>query len=186
LSEQPLQDKDNEISPSSIFHHRRPSRPHLQHSIAGMVVAPGRMIDSFLSIPDAESLPLYRMVLKLACVCAGKLPPILTRLEGGHQSTVLGNGSALPRGSALSQDPDRPVWGSAPPSLNAGAPLGPSMLPHAPLDLHQSTAPSVFPVARIKIAAPLAVPQRVRDRGPGDSNGGRDGEEGGRRRRRRR
>jgi hypothetical protein len=26
------------------------------------------MIDSFLSIPDAESLPLYRMVLKLACV----------------------------------------------------------------------------------------------------------------------
>jgi hypothetical protein len=35
-----------------------------------MVVAPGRMIDSFLSIPDAESLPLYRMVLKLACVCA--------------------------------------------------------------------------------------------------------------------
>jgi hypothetical protein len=36
---------------------------------ATMVVAPGRMIDSFLSIPDAESLPLYRMVLKLACVC---------------------------------------------------------------------------------------------------------------------
>ena len=35
-----------------------------------MVVAPGRMIDSFLSIPDAESLPLYRMVLKLACVIA--------------------------------------------------------------------------------------------------------------------
>ncbi len=34
-----------------------------------MAVAPGRMIDSFLSIPDAESLPLYRMVLKLACVC---------------------------------------------------------------------------------------------------------------------
>ncbi len=34
-----------------------------------MVVAPGRMIDSFLFIPDAESLPLYRMVLKLACVC---------------------------------------------------------------------------------------------------------------------
>jgi hypothetical protein len=34
-----------------------------------MVVAPGRMIDSgFLSIPDAESLPVYRMVLKLACV----------------------------------------------------------------------------------------------------------------------
>jgi hypothetical protein len=27
------------------------------------------MIDSFLSIPDAESLPLYRMVLTLACVC---------------------------------------------------------------------------------------------------------------------
>ena len=33
-------------------------------------VSPVRMIDSFLSIPDAESLPLYRMVLKLACVCA--------------------------------------------------------------------------------------------------------------------
>ena len=26
------------------------------------------VIDSFLSIHDAESLPLYRMVLKLACV----------------------------------------------------------------------------------------------------------------------
>jgi hypothetical protein len=36
---------------------------------ATMIVAPGRMIDSFLSIPEAESLPLYRMVLKLACVC---------------------------------------------------------------------------------------------------------------------
>ncbi len=34
-----------------------------------MEVAPGRIIDSFLSIPDAESLPLCRMVLKLACVC---------------------------------------------------------------------------------------------------------------------
>ncbi len=33
-----------------------------------MVVAPGRMIDNVLSIPDAESLPLYRMVLTLACV----------------------------------------------------------------------------------------------------------------------
>ena len=40
-----------------------------------MVVAPGRMIDNFLSIPDAESLPLYRMVLKLACVCAGRSHP---------------------------------------------------------------------------------------------------------------
>ncbi len=26
------------------------------------------MIDNFLLIPDAESLPSYRMVLKLACV----------------------------------------------------------------------------------------------------------------------
>jgi hypothetical protein len=36
-----------------------------------MVVAPGpgRMIDSFLSTPDAESLPLYSIILKLACVC---------------------------------------------------------------------------------------------------------------------
>jgi hypothetical protein len=34
---------------------------------AAMVVAPGQMIDRFLSIPDAESLPLYRMVLKLVC-----------------------------------------------------------------------------------------------------------------------
>ncbi len=31
--------------------------------------APGLMIDNFLPIPDAESLPLYRMVLKLARVC---------------------------------------------------------------------------------------------------------------------
>jgi hypothetical protein len=37
-----------------------------------MVTAPGRMIDSFLSIPDTESLPLYRIVLKLACVCSRK------------------------------------------------------------------------------------------------------------------
>jgi fumarate reductase subunit D len=40
---------------------------------ATKVVAPaGRMIDNFLlvAIPDAESLPLYHMVLvKLACVC---------------------------------------------------------------------------------------------------------------------
>ncbi len=28
------------------------------------------MIDNSLPIPDAESLPLYRMVLKLVCVCA--------------------------------------------------------------------------------------------------------------------
>jgi hypothetical protein len=27
------------------------------------------MIDNILPSPDAESLPLYRMVLKLACVC---------------------------------------------------------------------------------------------------------------------
>ncbi len=32
-----------------------------------MVVAPGRMLDNFLPFPDAEPLPLYRMVLKLAC-----------------------------------------------------------------------------------------------------------------------
>ncbi len=46
-----------------------------------MVVAPGRMIDSFQSIPDAESLPLYRMVLKLACVCGrpNRLRPPLLR-----------------------------------------------------------------------------------------------------------
>jgi hypothetical protein len=45
-----------------------------------MVVAPGRMIDSILSIPDAESLPLYRdrMVLKLACLCAAG-PKVLAR-----------------------------------------------------------------------------------------------------------
>jgi hypothetical protein len=35
---------------------------------ATMVVAPGRMIDNSLPIPDAEFLPLYRMALKLACV----------------------------------------------------------------------------------------------------------------------
>jgi hypothetical protein len=32
------------------------------------VAAPGRMVDNFLPIPNAESLPLYRMVLKLVCV----------------------------------------------------------------------------------------------------------------------
>jgi hypothetical protein len=32
---------------------------------ATTVVAPGQMIDNFLTIPDAESLPLYRMVLIL-------------------------------------------------------------------------------------------------------------------------
>jgi hypothetical protein len=31
------------------------------------------MIDSLLSIPDAESLPLYRMVLKLAGVWLKKM-----------------------------------------------------------------------------------------------------------------
>ena len=36
--------------------------------VAATLVAPGRMIDNFLLIPDAESLHLYLMVLKLACV----------------------------------------------------------------------------------------------------------------------
>jgi hypothetical protein len=36
---------------------------------ATTVVAPGRMNDKFLPISDAESLPLDRMVLNLACVC---------------------------------------------------------------------------------------------------------------------
>ncbi len=36
---------------------------------ATTVVAPGRMIDNFLPTLDAASLPLYRMVVKLACVC---------------------------------------------------------------------------------------------------------------------
>jgi hypothetical protein len=35
---------------------------------ATTVFAQGRRIDNFLHTPDAESLPLYRMVLKLACV----------------------------------------------------------------------------------------------------------------------
>ncbi len=39
-----------------------------------MVVAPGRMIDKFLPISDAEYLPLYRLVLRLACVCALPVP----------------------------------------------------------------------------------------------------------------
>ncbi len=58
-----------------------------------MVVAPGRIIDSFLSIPDAESLPLYRMVLKLACgariiiaCCLARPRAILTP---SHQSAGL-------------------------------------------------------------------------------------------------
>ncbi len=33
------------------------------------------MIDSFLLIPDADYLPLYRMVLNLACVCCSVLLP---------------------------------------------------------------------------------------------------------------
>ncbi len=37
---------------------------------ATTVVAPGRTLDNFLPIPDAESLHLYHMVLKLACVVA--------------------------------------------------------------------------------------------------------------------
>jgi hypothetical protein len=36
---------------------------------ATTVVAPGRMIDNFLLLPDAESLPLNRMVLMQSCVC---------------------------------------------------------------------------------------------------------------------
>ncbi len=35
---------------------------------ATTVVAPGRMMYNLLPIPDSESLPSYRMVLKLACV----------------------------------------------------------------------------------------------------------------------
>ena len=32
---------------------------------ATTVVAPGLMLDNFLTIPDAESLPFYSLVLKL-------------------------------------------------------------------------------------------------------------------------
>ena len=35
---------------------------------ATTVVAPGQMLDDFLSIPDAVFLPLYRLVLKLVCL----------------------------------------------------------------------------------------------------------------------
>jgi hypothetical protein len=57
-----------------------------------MVVAPGRMIDSFLSIPNAESLPLYRMVLKLACVCIKDLLRIHYMLLGNYLDFfMLGN-----------------------------------------------------------------------------------------------
>jgi hypothetical protein len=35
---------------------------------ATTVVAPGQMIDDFLSIPDAVFLPLYLLVLKLVCL----------------------------------------------------------------------------------------------------------------------
>jgi hypothetical protein len=41
---------------------------------ATTVVAPGRMIENFLPIPNAKSLPLYHMVLKLACVDIRKGP----------------------------------------------------------------------------------------------------------------
>ncbi len=51
-----------------------------------MVVDPGRMIDSFLSFPDAESLPLYRMVLKLACVQRVYCNPFPAKpLYGSHR-----------------------------------------------------------------------------------------------------
>ncbi len=47
------------------------------------------MIDSFLSIPNAESLPLYRMVLKLACVCVcdkgGREGKTVPEPEGGRE-----------------------------------------------------------------------------------------------------
>jgi hypothetical protein len=43
-------------------------------SEATAVVAPERIIDNFLPIPDAESLPVFRMVfrVKLACVKKNK------------------------------------------------------------------------------------------------------------------
>ena len=56
-----------------------------------MVVAPGRMIDSFLSIPDAESLPLYRMVLKLASVCVHNrehAPGLIRRYQSRDHAPV--------------------------------------------------------------------------------------------------
>jgi hypothetical protein len=52
-------------------------------------------IDSLISIPDAESLPLYRVVLKLACVCAAR-----ARLGLGKKTRVTGravtSGAAVP------------------------------------------------------------------------------------------
>ncbi len=73
-----------------------------------MVVAPGRMIDSFLSIPDAESLPLYRMALNIIkaslCVCG---PGMLATRHHDHTAAAAsaetlaaaGHAPELPRGS---------------------------------------------------------------------------------------
>ena len=41
----------------------------------GAIVAPGLMLDNFISIPDAESLPFYPLVLKLV-VCFVKIVSI--------------------------------------------------------------------------------------------------------------
>ena len=46
-------------------------------------LAPGLMFDDFLSIPDAESLPFYPLVLKLVvCVCARARASVYRDLGG--------------------------------------------------------------------------------------------------------
>ena len=59
-----------------------PSGPRLAAAAAATtVVAPGQMIDDFLSIPDAVFLPLYRLVLKLVCP-GGRPRPVSPRPPG--------------------------------------------------------------------------------------------------------
>ncbi len=77
-----------------------------------------RMIDSFLSIPNAESLPLYRMVLKLACVCA------LFMKKGTHNAYQM----------STDPSPIRPLagFGPAQPPNPASAPGGSTLRPGGP------------------------------------------------------
>ena len=49
---------------------------------ATKVFAPGLMLDNFLPIPDAESLPFYALVLKLV-VCS--LAGVTAATEGGDE-----------------------------------------------------------------------------------------------------
>ena len=69
---------------------------------ATTVVAPGLMLDDFLPIPDAKSLPFYPSVLKLVVLRYGQRLDADDAHKGSHREALAPGGSGFA--------PCGPVW----------------------------------------------------------------------------